>query len=134
LYLSFDRGDLRLGLTDVLSAGSRLDQPQLRYRDRTVGANAIDLQLGIPRIEPRNEVTLSYTVAFRYAQLYDSTAHFRRHLDLGGFDLSRHAKHVGWFRLAAPCKTQQGGSRKDLSSHVVPHVSLRSIRCVISRM
>ena len=86
--------DLRLGLTDVLDARAGLEQPQLRDGGRPIGAAALDLQLGVARVELRDEVAAIEAIAFGHPQLEDPSTDFRRDVHLGRLDVTGDSQRV----------------------------------------
>ena len=71
--IGLDRGDLglggvhlRLGLTDVLDARAGLEQSQLGDGGGAIGAAALNLQLGVARVELRHHVAAVDAIAFRH--------------------------------------------------------------------
>ena len=85
-------GGLRLGLADVFAARAGLQQPQLRVGLRSLGLRALQREIDVARIEPRDDIALLHAIAFGDRHLDDAPADFRRDLHLGGVDLPRHAR------------------------------------------
>ena len=101
-------GDLRLGLADVLAARAGLQQPQLRVRLRSLGLRALQREIDVARVEPRDDIALLHAIAFGDRHLDDAPADFRRHLHLGRVDLPRHARACRGCRFPARTERDRG--------------------------
>ena len=99
------RGGLGLGLTNVLRASAGADESQLRVGLIAIGARAGERQFAVGGVELRNEGTGSDAIALGDGELQDTARYLRRHLHVGGFDLSGHADPIG--RWLFPARAEQ---------------------------
>ena len=83
-------------------------EAQLRVGLGTVRAQSGDGQLGIPRVEPGDDLPRGDAVAFGDRELEDATAHLGGQLHVVGLDVAGDADAIGGRVLAAAC----GGERE----------------------
>ena len=111
--------DLRLGLADVLGARAGLRAAGAALGRRALGARALDLQLGVARVEARDDVAGVHAVAFGDAQLEQAAADFRRHLHLGRLDVARHAQRVRRAAARGSRRRRASSSATTVGSRIV---------------
>ena len=100
--VGFGGGDLRGSLPDVFGPRPGHQETKLCVGLGAVRAQPRDRQLGVPRVEPRDDLPRGDAVALGDRELEEAPSDFRGQLHVVGLDMARDADAVGRRVRATP--------------------------------